>query len=120
MGNLFSKRVNPGNVQLGNAMEESFQRFSHLPERIFEHLDNVSIVKCREVNKSWQEYLDQGKVLRIRIIQSIRSKVGNFHEVGESWEAAFKTLNTEAIRELGIAVKDIYICLLYTSDAADE
>ena len=37
MGNLFGKQVGPENVQFGEAMEDSFQRFSHLPEKIFEH-----------------------------------------------------------------------------------
>ena len=106
MEDIFAKQVGPENVQFGEAMENSFQRFTHLPEKIFEHLDYVSIVKCREVKKSWQEYLDQGKVLHIKII---RLTVGKFHGVVESWEAAFKMLNTENTRELGILVKRVYM-----------
>ena len=83
--------------QLGKAMEESFQRFSHLPEKIFEELDNVSIAKCRKVNRRWRNYLEDGKVLQIKII---RSTVRKFHYVGKSWEAAFKTLNTARRKEL--------------------
>ena len=102
MGNRCSKTEN---VQLGKAMEDSFHRFSHLSEKIFEHLDNVSITKCRMVNQKWQNYLDDGRILPIKIIQTT---VGKFYEVGESWEAAFNTLNTEAIRDLAISVKNVY------------
>ena len=70
------------------------------------HTNPQNLAKCREVNRAWQNYLEQEKFLHIKIIRSI---VGKFHEVGDSWEAAFKTLNTENIRELGVAVKCIYI-----------
>ena len=61
------------------------------------HLDNASIAKCRKVNKPWKNFLDQGKVLRIKII---RSTVGKFHQVGKSWESAFKILSTNKINML--------------------
>ena len=106
MGNRPSKTEN---VQLGKAMEESFQRFSHLSEKIFEHLDYISITKCRKVNKKWQNYLDDGKIIRFKIIQSIRSTLEKFQKVGKSWDEAFNTLNTDALRDLGVSVKKVYI-----------
>ena len=33
-------------------------RFPHLPEQIFQKLDNESLFKCREVQRSWQNIID--------------------------------------------------------------
>jgi len=39
-------------------MEESFLRFDHLPEQIFEKLDNKSLVNSRVVRASWCNFID--------------------------------------------------------------
>ena len=50
------------------ALDDFFPRFSHLTEQIFDQLEKTSLVKCREVSKSWQIYLDQQKIFQARII----------------------------------------------------
>ena len=55
-------------------MEEQFARFPYISEKIFDQLDNPNLVKCRKISKSWCNYLDNQKILHIRIIkQSIKS-----------------------------------------------
>ena len=39
-------------------MEESFLRFDHLPEQIFEKLDDKSLVNSRVVRASWCNFID--------------------------------------------------------------
>ena len=40
-------------------MQDLMVRFTHLPEQIFNKLDDESLFKCREVAKSWQEVIDE-------------------------------------------------------------
>ena len=42
-----------------NRMEEAFLRFPHLPEQIFEKLDNKSLTNSRAVGISWQNFIDE-------------------------------------------------------------
>ena len=41
-----------------NRMEEAFLRFPHLPEQIFEKLDNKSLTNSRVVGISWCNFID--------------------------------------------------------------
>ena len=68
-------------------MEEIFLRFPHLTEQIFEHLDNRSLARSREVSKTWNKYLEKQKFLHIRIIKSMIEK---YDKVGEPWKKFFK------------------------------
>ena len=49
-------------------VEEIFWRFPHLGKNILEELDDESLVKCREVNKWWQEFVDGQKTSYVRNI----------------------------------------------------
>ena len=100
-----TKQRIPSIIQHQTGMEDFFLKFSHLTENIFDQLEDISLAKCQIVSQSWHDYLDQNKLLHIRMIQS---NVRKFHEVGESWEIAFNKMNTKNIMELGIAVKKIY------------
>ena len=50
-------------------MEEVLLRFHYVGQQIFEQLDNKSLVKCREVARSWQQFIDNKKLSWIRIIK---------------------------------------------------
>ena len=49
--------------------EETFWRFPHLAEKIFDEIDDQSLVQCREVNKWWQKFIDEPKILSMRILE---------------------------------------------------
>ena len=49
-------------------VEEIFWRFPHLGKNILEELDNESLVKCREVNKWWQDFVDGQRTSYVRNI----------------------------------------------------
>ena len=49
-------------------MEELITRFPHVAEQIFEQLNNISLTKCREVEKSWQTFIDDKNLPWIRIV----------------------------------------------------
>ena len=73
------------------ALDDFFVRFSHLTEEIFDQLNKTSLAKCREVSKSWQIYLDQQKILQVKIIRSSLFQHGDFDT---SWERVLTKSNT--------------------------
>ena len=52
-------------------MEEVLLRFHQIGKKIFEELDNRSLNKCREVNKSWRGFIDGEKTVQFRVIKSL-------------------------------------------------
>ena len=47
---------------------EFYSRFPHIAERIIEKLDDSTLKNCRQVAKSWQNYIDDTNVSWIRIV----------------------------------------------------
>ena len=86
-------------------MEEICIRFSHLSEKIFDLLDNESIINCKEVSQFWFDYLDGQKLVEIRII---KATVEQFHSIGETWNKVFNFASTETILTLGASVNKLY------------
>ena len=86
-------------------MEEVNFRFQHLGEQIFNSLDNKSLVNCREVSRSWQNFLESQKFLHAKIILETVTKM---HKVGKPWFQVFKNCNTKTIIDLRIAVEHLY------------
>ena len=58
-------------------MEEISFRFPHILELILRYLDNLSLVRCALVNKTWSLIIQNGKQLGIRMIQ---------HYIGPNWK----------------------------------
>ena len=64
--------------------EEIFWRFPHIGDLIIDQLDNQSLTKTREVNKCWQNFIDNEKCIYIKKIQehiyisneSVKKKLG--------------------------------------------
>ena len=83
-------------------MEEIILRFPHLTVKIFTQLNNLGLARCKKVNKTWKEFLDQQKFFHIRSIQSYLEKE---HKIGEPWKTFFKKSNTEMIILLNSALK---------------
>ena len=50
-------------------IEETFWRFPHIAEQIFEELDEISLTKCLEINKWWQKSVTERKILQINMLE---------------------------------------------------
>ena len=96
-------------------MEEVTLRFSHLGEKIFAQLDNLSLARSREVSKTWKTFLDQQKFLHIRSIQSYIEKK---HKIGEPWKNFFKKSNKKMILMLNSAFKEV--CSRYQGSVLED
>ena len=87
-------------------MEKIIIRFSHLAESIFDKLDDKTLTKCRSVSKKWKAFIDNQKTLHVR---KIKTKIEEFHEVGDAWNVVFKKGTTQEIMNLDDAVRKFYI-----------
>ena len=73
-------------------------RFPHLPEQIFQKLNNESLFKCREVSSSWQNTIDGRNYhwLRIVNIPTVLQIRNTYHHLAvvtgqiEAFETAFR------------------------------
>ena len=61
-------------------IEEIFARFPHLSDAIFVRLDDRSLASCREVNKTWQAFVDRQRIYWIRKILKYANPQSKFHE----------------------------------------
>ena len=50
------------------AMRDIILRFPHLAEQIFQQLNNEDLVRCREVEKLWKEFIDERNYPWLRIV----------------------------------------------------
>ena len=82
-------------------MQEVIHRFPHLPEQIFQKLNNESLSKCREATKSWKNIIDGKNYPWLRIVNIPRKlKKGNtyLHLAAESGHIeAFKEALNEKV-----------------------
>ena len=95
-------------------MDEQFARFPHISEQIFDQLNNRSLAKCRRISKSWCNYLDNQKLLTIRIIKkNIRSSdcKDNFKLIidvnKKPWTEFFKRASAESIEYFAKVSKNV-------------
>ena len=86
-------------------MNENFcLRFPELTESIFDSLDSQSLIRCKEVNRPWNNFLTAPKFLLIR---KIFKKFENHHrrswKTTEIWKYFTKNLQTSDILQLELA-----------------
>ena len=48
-------------IKVKGQFEETFLRFPHIAEQIFENLEVQSLSKCQEVSKCWQKFIFEEK-----------------------------------------------------------
>ena len=83
-------------------MEEVLQRFGHIGDQIFEEFDSQTLSNCKLVGKSWNLFLDQGKVRPFRIIET-------YTNIDKKYlRDRIKKINAEKANELVDIVRNIY------------
>ena len=83
-------------------VQDLIHKFPHLPEQIFQKLDNESLFKCREVTKSWQNMIDRRNYPWLRIVN-----IPTLLNRGNTYlHLAAKTGQTEAYKEALVKDED--------------
>ena len=78
-------------------IEEIFARFPNLGEGIFGRLDDRSLVSCREVSKTWKEYVDSQRIQWIRKILKYANPQSKFHE---EWKRVLDKTPVETLNSI--------------------
>ena len=50
-------------------MESILEKIPDLGDKIIKELDNQTLVKCKEVQRSWNKFINKEKILWFRMIQ---------------------------------------------------
>ena len=79
-------------------IEEIFARFPHLSDAIFVRLDDRSLASCREVNKTWQAFVDRQRIYWIRKILKYANPQSKFHE---EWKMVLDKKPIKTLKEFG-------------------
>ena len=87
-------------------MEEVFLRFPHIGEQVFKQLNNENLTKCREISKSWEEFIDNQKLPWIRLMKKYLSAGLEEDEVFlEDWQSFVKSYNVATLQEIAITIQ---------------
>ena len=105
-------------------MEQLFLRFPHLSEAICGELNNESLVTWQKVSRPWNMYLNELKLLQVRIIEAkmkyyfydrqykkggiLIKTLRNYHKIGDAWKDLFKTASKETLVDLSHLVQKYY------------
>ena len=93
-------------LKLENLKMETFiLRFPTVTQSILQELDNQALTKCREVSLSLQTFLNQDKVLWIRMIQNYSENYGNHQQ---SWNLVVKQVSVDILKRLAICVESFF------------
>ena len=77
-------------------IEDLIERFPHIAEQIFEYLDNISLTNCREVVKSWKDFIDNKYLPWKRIVK----KEKYFEDGSKLLHVAVKTGQVKMFKKL--------------------
>ena len=83
-------------------MEAILLRFPHLGYQIFDQLDNTVLTICREVNNSWNSFIDNEKLPWIRMI------VQHIKPLASPWKKFLRKSNYESLVEIALSVLQYY------------
>ena len=50
-------------------MEEVLSRFGHLGQNIYEKLDHLTLLKCKEVTRTWKTFIDFEKIVVLKVVE---------------------------------------------------
>ena len=80
-------------------MEEALLRFPHIGDQILNQLNNEDYTNCREISKTFKSFIDNQKLLPLRIIEEYINFTGK-------WKTFVKTSSVEEINEIAHALQD--------------
>ena len=88
-----------------SSMEHHAFRYPHLASNIFDHLDNQSLVNCKEASRKFDTFFGNEKFFWLRIIHKYR---GNFVEFKTTWNKTLKKSPVILVKELTLATHSFF------------
>ena len=88
-------------------METLCKRFPHLAGRIFDHVDDKSLNKCKEISGEVLEYLENERFFWIRIIMKYQRNLKDFPEL---WKPLIDKTPVARVKQIAVAVSQFFQC----------
>ena len=86
-------------------MESIFSKIPNIGDKIIRELDNQSLVKCKEVQKSWYNFINTEKILWFRMIQNY---IGVDNEFLTAWRTVLKKAPADFVSHVAITTQKFY------------
>ena len=86
-------------------MEDLCQIFPLVSQIVLNNLDDQSLANCKKANRDLKEYLEDEKLLSIRIIKKYKK---NFEFFSDSWKKAIHNTPSVIVKELATAVQEFF------------
>ena len=78
---------------------DMLRRFPHIGEQIFDSLDNPSLLKCKEVSRSWHDFIDEQRFPWVRMIQKyVKESNKNYTDCPKHWCQLFMGINVKSLK----------------------
>ena len=91
--------LQPSLCHSGSTMENLSNRFPHLSERIFTHLDDQSIVKIQNSSKKLYHFTQSNRLYFLRIIHKYNESLNK-----QSWTKVVTQTSTRIVKKLALAL----------------
>ena len=89
-------------------MEEIFQRFPLIAQKILNHVDNETLINFKKVSRNNADFLEKERFYWIRIIQRYNCLFEELHEV---WKKVVSKTPVGIVKELAVAVHQFPLTL---------
>ena len=86
-------------------MENILERFPVVAKNIFNNLDNQSLVRAKNVCRTWRNSITSQKFSWIRKIQTV---IDDEQEFTSNWQRVLVRTSVETVKELSVAVHQFY------------
>ena len=93
---------------IGKFMGDMLIRFPHISEKIFNSLDNQNLIICKQVSRSWNDFIDRKKFFWIRNVQKCVKKYNKeYNECPKKWNSYFQNCNVETVRKFANSIRSL-------------
>ena len=86
-------------------METFIIRFPTVTQSILQELDNQNLTRCREVCLNFHKFLNQDKVLWMKMIQNFTEDYGNHQK---SWNLVMKQVAVDILKKLAFSAESFF------------
>ena len=84
-------------------MENILTLFPHVGENIFKNLNNKELVRCREVNKTWKDFIDNNRLIWTRIIQAHTKDIKRHQN---DWKLVLNKASFQVLKKLAMDLNE--------------
>ena len=83
-------------------MENIFRRFPDMGEAILSHINDKSLVLCKKVDGTWKNFIDEQKIIWIRMIEK---HIGKSNTFPNDWKNVLHKTSVQMVSELAVTVQ---------------